>query len=1048
MSEEHGKSVQEWVNQGIEQTEAGDHESALISFTKVLELEPNHVETRYRQAATFSHLNRIEEAIAAYQACYQSATEAKNFWYQAAAQYSLGLRYKSLQNSGESAQAYAQAYRLFRQIKDEKWTEAAWKELTQFTDNYMAVNQHAEAIPLYQIQQNILQEFNDQKVLCSVLENLGKAQYYQNDYQSAIESHTLMLEIARFEQNKVKESLALAWLGCDHWQANQLDFALHYFQQRLTLAKTENDSAAQKETLGWLVSVCKQLGKDTAMPCPYMMEQIELFRQLGETDKERSSCYELGSWQFDLKQYQEGVESFTLAANLGKEINKANAYFMLGQCYQMLEQQAEALKNYQKATDLYIQHDNQEWAAKALDYLGQIYKSLKEYEKAIEAQQQRLKLVQAMGDYFNEFAINYELGCLYNKNQHYSNAIEHLTSALIVAKILQHKGNEANANYMLGETYSNKVKIDEAIEYYRHAESLYNDTGNKRWSDKSQEKWNRLYFVMVEIYLELKNYPAAIEYADRSKTRNLVELLATRDLYPKGNIPKTVLTELDRLRHELNTELHQIEITEENHNLERRLIPDILEGQNSPTFPTPDRTRLNQLRQELDEFIKHHIAPHDPNFALTQKVEPILFSEIQQLVSDGKTALIEWYIYGKKFLVFIVTYSNPIPRVWQSSYDDLKALMKWASSYLNCYYNTHQQWRASLDKKLEELAAILHINEILNLIPSECEKLILIPHRYLHLFPLHALKGFRTQESGFKGFRVQKSGFRRQKLPLIDLFPGGVRYAPSCQLLQITSRNAGTDTELQHLVAIQNPTDDLTFTDIEVETIRHYFDSADILAKQDATKEALRHQVTQNSDITPQHLHFSCHGYYNLKMPLLSALLLAGCKISSLPPAQDPNRYLILQDNSARDLTKCLTLGELFDRGFDLRHCRLVTLSACETGLSDFSSLSDEYISLPSGFIYAGVPSLVCTLWAVSDLATAFLMIKFYENLKTHSVPVALKNAQIWMRDVTQGDFIKWINLLNLDEQRKKVIHRWLRLGGEKPFRKPQYWAAFCAVGQ
>jgi hypothetical protein len=30
-----------------------------------------------------------------------------------------------------------------------------------------------------------------------------------------------------------------------------------------------------------------------------------------------------------------------------------------------------------------------------------------------------------------------------------------------------------------------------------------------------------------------------------------VELLATRDLYPKGNIPETVLNELERLRQKI-----------------------------------------------------------------------------------------------------------------------------------------------------------------------------------------------------------------------------------------------------------------------------------------------------------------------------------------------------------------------------------------------------------------------------------------------------------------------------------------------------------------
>ena len=56
---------------------------------------------------------------------------------------------------------------------------------------------------------------------------------------------------------------------------------------------------------------------------------------------------------------------------------------------------------------------------------------------------------------------------------------------------------------------------------------------------------------MVEVCLQLKNYTEAIEYVERSKARNLVELLATRDLYPKGEIPQAVRTEVQRLRQEI-----------------------------------------------------------------------------------------------------------------------------------------------------------------------------------------------------------------------------------------------------------------------------------------------------------------------------------------------------------------------------------------------------------------------------------------------------------------------------------------------------------------
>jgi CHAT domain-containing protein len=82
------------------------------------------------------------------------------------------------------------------------------------------------------------------------------------------------------------------------------------------------------------------------------------------------------------------------------------------------------------------------------------------------------------------------------------------------------------------------------------------------------------------------------------------------------------------------------------------------------------------------------------------------------------------------------------------------------------------------------------------------------------------------------------------------------------------------------------------------------------------------------------------------------------------------------------------------------------------------NSLSDEYIGLPSGFLYAGSSSVVSSLWKVNDLSTAFLMIKFYQNLSAGvSVAVSLNQAQLWLKHLTKGDLETWIeeNQLPLD---------------------------------
>lgn len=115
--------------------------------------------------------------------------------------------------------------------------------------------------------------------------------------------------------------------------------------------------------------------------------------------------------------------------------------------------------------------------------------------------------------------------------------------------------------------------------------------------------------------------------------------------------------------------------------------------------------------------------------------------------------------------------------------------------------------------------------------------------------------------------------------------------------------------------------------------------------------------------------------------------------------------------------------------------------------------LSDEYIGLPSGFLFAGSPNVVSSLWAVSDLSTAFLMIKFYENLRTSStVAIALNQAQQWLRDATKEKLEQWTEERNLPLSPTQEVEllAWLSKmeATTKPFEKPYYWAAFCAIGQ
>jgi len=115
-------------------------------------------------------------------------------------------------------------------------------------------------------------------------------------------------------------------------------------------------------------------------------------------------------------------------------------------------------------------------------------------------------------------------------------------------------------------------------------------------------------------------------------------------------------------------------------------------------------------------------------------------------------------------------------------------------------------------------------------------------------------------------------------------------------------------------------------------------------------------------------LHIACHGQFRADSPYFSSLHLA-------------DGPLTLRDAAALPL-----------------QAALVTLSACETGLNRIAP-GDELLGLVRGFLLAGAPSVMASLWTVDDASTAALMGGFYRRLAASpdapAVAQALREAQV-----------------------------------------------------
>jgi CHAT domain-containing protein len=152
----------------------------------------------------------------------------------------------------------------------------------------------------------------------------------------------------------------------------------------------------------------------------------------------------------------------------------------------------------------------------------------------------------------------------------------------------------------------------------------------------------------------------------------------------------------------------------------------------------------------------------------------------------------------------------------------------------------------------------------------------------------------------------------------------------------------------------------------EVQQISGLFPNARVYYQRDATKARFRDTAGKSGM-----LHVAAHAEVDEVDPLYSRVLLA-------PDDKDSGR---------------LEAREIFD--LDLSRVRLVTLSACESGLGKVDR-GDEIIGFTRSFLSAGVSGLIVSLWPVSDESTELLMSTMYESLRSgRSAQDAMRAGQV-----------------------------------------------------
>lgn len=436
-----------------------------------------------------------------------------------------------------------------------------------------------------------------------------------------------------------------------------------------------------------------------------------------------------------------------------------------------------------------------------------------------------------------------------------------------------------------------------------------------------------VYRSMVDLCVEMDYVEEAFQYIERSKSRALVDMLSGAiDVNPQVAVSRElsiIRARLDLLRKELKkSHLTLVKRTD------RELAGDA-EG---------------HLTEELIELERNYAKTYkelktkDPEWLSFVSVDAISSGSASELI-DNSSAILNLF-QTQDALVVVIVKNGRGPLLVRMPVDGnlirekVISVTQSIAAGKGSDIKSHEyirEVRQPLSYLYDLVLAPLkeHIEGISHLIIS--------PHLFWHYLPFPALYN------------------REKRCYLLDEY--AVSLVPSATALSFCleknkeySASRRADRQRRALI-LANPSHDLPYAEQEADLVGRFFQaqgkSCSIFRGSDASFDKLAEYGS--SDI----VHLACHGYFREDNPLFSCVVLSDGDGNECP----------------------FYVPDIFNVHLDTS---LVTLSACETGVSQYTS-GDELLGLMRAFFYAGTPSIVASLWAVNDRSTSVFMESLYK---------------------------------------------------------------------
>lgn len=850
---------------------------------------------------------------------------------------------------------------------------------------YEVTNDYQKGFEYHQKALNIRKEVfrdNHPKIAASYLNH---ATYYrvmhlfEKEEEFLENALTIQLNILGDEHKDVAKSYYL--LGNRSAFAGDYDKALDYYDRALAIyTKLQTENSVQVAEMYLKIALCHRELDDLKEEFELLKQSLKIHQRVYGRDHYRlGQVYtEIGTYYGEQQAYDSLLYYYQKASDLWVEqlgeghLFVAQGYDNLAKAYRFLQDSEkeyfylnEALRKKQKSkeggspeiTDEYVRGDvigDLSFETKAEDdvilgaqlfesymNLAAFYKRKRDYEIALLYVQNALVAVckSLDGEEADVFK-NPELGDMAH-NIEWLNALEqkgNLFLQLYYATKEPKKLEYAEKTYMQALTVIDTLRIN-----------FSSDGSKQQLTRRSIPVYEGTIEVLHTLYNSTKNpqyLHRAFEVMERSKTFVLLQALQGIAARSFSGVPSELLAKEEHLRRNL---AYYSDFKNRGKKKE--------ENFDKAYFKT--RQSYDSLMQEIESNYPRY-------YSIKYNNKVVGLKELQGSILHSQNVLLEYFVGDEHIFVFKVTsdyqyfYKVPIPNNLERMVNSLRtALTDYQLiakdpnlAYKNFVLASHSFYKTFLQPFLTGT-------------DKSIKELIIVPDGWMSYIPFEVLVEETPKNLDQPNYQNLKYLLQRYEvnysysstLLVQNMEPKGQKnnnqclgFAPSYS----GSMTLGTEADLpwakKELKAVEETFKGKYFFDLKASKTRFQ-------------------EIAQDYGV----IHLAMHGIVNIQNPHKSLLLFA------------------VDSAQAEDESK-LFAYEIHNMSLK---ADLIVLSACETGFGKVVR-GEGVLSLARAFMYAGVPSVVTTLWKVNDYTSATLMTYFYENLAVGmSKPEALRQAKL-----------------------------------------------------